>query len=1088
MQYLFTKNNNKFINYLFMCSLLYIYNVIVKVCHLHNIADARKECLMKNKKAFGILALLLAMGLVFSSCNGKKTSSSSDSGTSSLPDSGDDGDDSGSGTPDTPLNKYTVTFKVHGVAVQTSEVEEGKLARYLGPTPTKEADAESDNYRFRGWDKDIRLPITEDTEFNALFSGYQDEILIGNFEGLKSNAELADNGWYPLGYASGGYTKETAAALSLSNYATQGSKALRFDGWANGNDYKISREFGKEELLNKACNALRFSLMVPKALTAKVILQGQISVAGTIQNAYFSHTIDVPSNEYVSYVIPFDSSRWALWGEAGKSMVEVAEWVGFHQDDVINYLTSIEFFFKGNDGAGGQKYFALLDDVAFITMNNPASSITEGLTLLSKYSSSFESVATTETVVLDIVGNAATFKIVDIPHPITVDGTVTVEGNEFKFESQDSGATLTYRGRLVDGGQGIEFLSATSSDAEFQSEIENMKFMAVQTVDNFEQYETDGQAYCVKYPDMNARSGCRGAYYSEYYNGGGYSDWGGFGWSLMGGEGDQLKLKNDYLGHNGSHQYLCMKNSSDYAMRYMQWGLFDGSAEQNGFRGTTLSFWAKTNGLIPSFKVTAYSQSKPVNASQDSNMRRLEVTDAKEEAISEWTHYEIPLHPNLTYYGFMVTMEKNNSSTSYLYIDDVEVYTASPYSRYISPYHLPTKVDYYGRGMGGINTTLRVVDDTTANLLVPAFGINLPVTYTKDDYQLTFNVNDVVTYVADISLDSKTLTFVSISGTDGVVKNLLNGLNMNITNYVENAESYTSNGFTIYQTDMDESKQSGARGAYYIDLQNGSELSEKTSPLGGEGWILPTSASMLSLNTSQKVDGNQGFTLKTSKYGNVRYMQWDLYKGTAKEVTGVDSLSLYLKSNRTVATNAKIMVYKTNRVTTANQMDTNYVVIKDISMTAKQDWTKFTVSLNPNEKYYGYAVMFMTDEMNEGNMYLDKVFYSNNVDDPEINFYASNGLVLNGTVAGSKSVQIDFKQNNNLEFTSAAMSLDHVAGTYTMEMNGSDQIMKITIGNSVITGTYSIDNTGAVTLIVTSVTGDLAAEFTGGTLTGSLVV
>ena len=1044
---------------------------------------ARKDILMKNKRTIGFLALLLATSLVIVGCNESKTSSSSSSSQPSSNSGSGSSSDSSSSSTSTVLPKYNVTFKSLGETLLTTEVEEGQLAQYNGPTPVKEPQS---LYRFNGWEEDIYYPIFEDTVFNAAFSEYQDEVVIGDFEEFTSNSQLNDNGWFALGYTNNGYIKETGATVSLSNYAREGNKALRFDGWANQNDYKVSREFSKAELKNKAANAIKFSLMFPRNYTAKILLQGQVFVGGTMQNAYFSHLIEVPSNEYVDYIIPFTSQDWCLWGEKGKSMTVVANYVGFHQDNVLSYLTSIEFFFKGNDGAGGQKYFALIDDVSFVTLPDPQLTMNEEVQLSNRYSAittRHAGSAAQKTMLLNISGGSATIDIPDIPHPVNISGTITaINEKEIEFKSSDDGATLTYRGKLMDGGQTIQYVSASSNDPVMVADVENMDFLEIQTVDNFEQYTEDGQAYCEKYPDKNARSGCRGAYYSEYYNGQGFSEWGGNGWTLMGSEGEQLCLKNDGNGHN-SDKYVSMKNSESVAMRYMQWGLFDGSAERQHFRGTTFGFWAKTSGTIKSFKVFMYSQSKPINSTQNSNVKQIEITDALDAPLSEWTHYEIALNPALTYYGFMVTMEKKGSGTAYLFLDDLEVYTGSPYAEYISPYHVPVGYTYYGKGLGGINTSLEITSDSTAKFTVPGFGVDLPVTYTKDDYQLTFNINDQATYVADISLDMKTLSFVSVSGTNELLKTLLGNTDMALINYVENAETYTENGETMY-LDHEEVEQSGARGAYYIDLHNGGN---KTSPVGGEGWQLPSSASNLSLETTYVLEGKQSLRLATNKNGDLRYMQWSLYNNTAKPITGVDSFSFYLKSRRSAATNIKVLVYKVQQVTTETQGD-EYAAVTSITMTGNQDWTRYTVNLDPTETYYGYSIMLLSDGATTGFVYLDKAYYCNSFEDQGNNFFASEGLSLTGTVTGSKAAQLDFGSGDNVKFTCAGLSLDHVDGTYKMEMNGVNQIIKISVANSVITGTYSIDNTGAITLTITNVSGDLASSISNGTFTGSLMV
>ena len=117
----------------------------------------------------------------------------------------------------------------------------------------------------------------------------------------------------------------------------------------------------------------------------------------------------------------------------------------------------------------------------------------------------------------------------------------------------------------------------------------------------------------------------------------------------------------------------------------MQWGLFDGTAEQQSFRGSKFSFWAKSNGWVKNFKFYMYSQSAPTNATRDERVKSYQFEET--EAIGQWKHYEIELNPKLVYYGYMVLIEKNynlSGNEAYLYIDDVEVYTANPYATYVA--------------------------------------------------------------------------------------------------------------------------------------------------------------------------------------------------------------------------------------------------------------------------------------------------------------------------------------------------------------------------------------------------------------------
>ena len=188
---------------------------------------------------------------------------------------------------------------------------------------------------------------------------------------------------------------------------------------------------------------------------------------------------------------------------------------------------------------------------------------------------------------------------------------LTIDANKnMTFTSANAGATLVYKAQLKNGGQSMKFVEASGALA---SAVTGVDLNAVQVVDNFDQYASAGQAYYQGNTDKNARSGARGAYYSEYCPGGSVStEWGGAGWSLMGGSGNQLDLKTNG-GHSGNN-YISMKNSSSYGMRYMQWGLFDGTSEQNNFRGSKLSFWYKTDGKVPEFTVAMYSQTAPRNA------------------------------------------------------------------------------------------------------------------------------------------------------------------------------------------------------------------------------------------------------------------------------------------------------------------------------------------------------------------------------------------------------------------------------------------------------------------------------------------
>ena len=972
--------------------------------------------------------------------------------------------------------KFTVKFVVDGVEVQTGLVEDGQLAVYSGQTPTKAGDANAPRYRFKGWDRDLTQPITADTTFTAVFAAYAAEQVVDSFEGYESNSDMAD-AWKVEVYKNDQW-QDTSAAVSIGSKAAEGNKALRFDGWENGLGFRFLKHL-EANALPKAANAIKFSMQIPSINTVKVILKGKVTIGGQPQEPSFTYEFHPTTSEYVEYTIPIAADGWALWGKAGDTIKAKAEWIGIHEDDFVNYLTDVGFFVQGNDGANGLPYFAFVDNVRFVTLDEPVNNAeVESMGQYARYTGLLND---GHTVKIELGANgAATATVVDMETPQVIQGAVAVDAQKnMTFTSADNGATLVYKAALKNGGQSMKFVSASGA---FAQAVTGVDLNAVQVVDNYEQYTTDGQAYYQGHA-ADQRSGCRGAYYSEYYAGSGSSPWGGDKWSLLGGNGDQLKLKQDQAGAHSGNNYLCMKHSKSVAFRYMQWGLFDGTAEQNNFRGSKFSFWAKTNGLVKSFKVSMYSQSKPTLSTKDQYVKAQ--TFEQTAALGEWTHFEIDLDPAQTYYGFMIFTEKNtslSSNESWLYIDDVEVYTANPYAKYEAPVQNKELVPgnaYLGKVNGLINATLRIKSATEISLAAAGLGMTLDGTYSIAADEFTMVVGGA-TYKATISEDLDKLTFVSVDGSNQVAA-ALNNLSFDIIRG-ENVESYTETGRTIKNGDTDESKNCGSSGAFYIDMYKGDSSS---SPVGGTGWTLTGSGAGAALNKEDAAEGSQSLKLLNSQWGNMRYIQWDLYKGTAKPMTGMTSFSLYLKNySADVTQKVKIMAYNVQKVDNAHQ-GANYRTEREVTLEAGQGWTKYTVTLDASKTYYGFALLTTSKGSSAGKDYYvgaDAMCFSNVDNDPSLNFYTAKNLTLNGTIAyGAASLKFDV--GGKAYFTCANASLNNVECSYTSAMNGANQEMTVTIGNNVIKGVYAVDAaTGKVTFTVSEVTGDYAAAIPANTV------
>ena len=264
--------------------------------------------------------------------------------------------------------KFVVKFVVNGVEVQTGEVEDGQKAAYNGETPTKAPDANAVKYRFKGWDKDLNQPITQDTTFTAVFAEYAAEQVVDNFESYEANADMAD-AWTVESYKNNGWG-ETEASVVIGSKAKEGTKALRFNGWENNIGYRFLKH-NEVGAFSKSANAIKFHMQVPSINTVKVILKGKATIRGQEQEPSFTYEFHPTTSEYVEYVIPLAANEWQLWQQAGQTIQTAADLIGAHVDDITNYITDVGFFVQGSDGGSNLPFFMFVDDLQFVTVDEP---------------------------------------------------------------------------------------------------------------------------------------------------------------------------------------------------------------------------------------------------------------------------------------------------------------------------------------------------------------------------------------------------------------------------------------------------------------------------------------------------------------------------------------------------------------------------------------------------------------------------------------------------------------------------------------------------------------------------------------------
>ncbi len=238
--------------------------------------------------------------------------------------------------------------------------------------------------------------------------------------------------------------------------------------------------------------------------------------------------------------------------------------------------------------------------------------------------------------------------------------TLSAAANSFVIEAQNTNVSIT--------SIKLSYTCQTSDTA--------YEFDKVYDVDDFESYSATGTGYDTSH-GMSTVTGLRAQYYSTYY-GAGSNPTSGYGWNIMG-SSDYLTFMSS-VGHSGSKTALLKSNSGNY-FRYIQAKHYFGVPTAIG-KGSKLSVWMhgsykNTNGeagVDAAVTLIAFYDSK-FNTSGANTAATATYTVA---SGSDWMEYTVDLDSTKTVYAYGVHIAKA-SATLYLPIDDVKIYTESPY-------------------------------------------------------------------------------------------------------------------------------------------------------------------------------------------------------------------------------------------------------------------------------------------------------------------------------------------------------------------------------------------------------------------------
>ena len=327
----------------------------------------------------------------------------------------------------------------------------------------------------------------------------------------------------------------------------------------------------------------------------------------------------------------------------------------------------------------------------------------------------------------------------------------------------------------------------------------------------------------------------------------------------------------------------------------------------------------------------------------------------------------------------------------------------------------------------------------------------------------------VYSFTADAQ--SHALTYVSKSGTGNA-----NVPEINLTRVynVEDFENYSSRG-NGWDTSSEKAASkydvTGVRGEFICEYSgNGS-----SGPIGGSGWLLMGSTDYLSFNTTAGHNSSKCVAIKGNT-NTMRYIQASAYYGVPRILGKGNKLSFWSKgafsnsgmSNASsYSTSLTLYAFYTQKVTssTFNQRtEKNFIIANN------NDWTEYTMDLDPNRTYYSFGLM--THNYDNANRYLA-------IDDVKI-FSTSNNSNSNYAPSGNFHGTATRRNNQGTYPIFLSLSESHkasliLAGSeYATGYSFSEDTISITTSNSSWLGTFTAKYNKATN------------EVTEGTFSGSI--
>ena len=320
----------------------------------------------------------------------------------------------------------------------------------------------------------------------------------------------------------------------------------------------------------------------------------------------------------------------------------------------------------------------------------------------------------------------------------------------------------TYNIYYVMDFNGHSFTFVSKSDdvgGAVAAQVAEVNLDRVYNVEDFESYTSDGKS--IGEVGKYDTKGLRSHFYPDWYTGSSSGEIGGNGWPIMTST-DNTNWRSG-KGHNGSAAGV-FKFSTGQKMRYISMNELYGVKSVIG-KGAKLSFWARgayknascstdSENNTP-MKFYAYYGS-PLTPSTQTTYR--ESAEFTVQAGTEWQHFEMPLTADRKYYGFGFYSEQKGGHNQYLPIDDIQIYTASPYAEYVAPAVPATGVE-----VTPSSASIEVAKTVTLTAeVLPANADNKNVLWSSGDESIAIVSSEGV--VRGVSIGTTTITATTVDG------------------------------------------------------------------------------------------------------------------------------------------------------------------------------------------------------------------------------------------------------------------------------------------------------------------------------------